>query len=160
MNNLIEKLKAQIMESSVIMGGPAQMGDVMPMGQQMQGGELGDLMQGTAPSSTMNGSMPMQMPMQMPTEMPEIEEESSEAAEMIKSDLKTLIRNAQQMLDAISGSMEVEEWMVSKVTLATDYIVSANQYMLSDNQNGHSSSMPMSKSPMPATPKITMDMIQ
>jgi hypothetical protein len=132
------------------------MGDVMPMGQQMQGGELGDLMQGTAPSSTMNGSMPMQMP----TEMPEIEEESSEAAEMIKSDLKTLIRNAQQMLDAISGSMEVEEWMVSKVTLATDYIVSANQYMLSDNQNGHSSSMPMSKSPMPATPKITMDMIQ
>jgi hypothetical protein len=108
----------------------------------------------------MNGSMPMQMPMQMPTEMPEIEEESSEAAEMIKSDLKTLIRNAQQMLDAISGSMEVEEWMVSKVTLATDYIVSANQYMLSDNQNGHSSSMPMSKSPMPATPKITMDMIQ
>jgi hypothetical protein len=156
MNNLIEKLKAQIMESSVIMGGPAQMGDVMPMGQQMQGGELGDLMQGTAPSSTMNGSMPMQMPMQMP----EIEEESSEAAEMIKSDLKTLIRNAQQMLDAISGSMEVEEWMVSKVTLATDYIVSANQYMLSDNQNGHSSSMPMSKSPMPATPKITMDMIQ
>jgi hypothetical protein len=156
MNNLIEKLKAQIMESSVIMGGPAQMGDVMPMGQQMQGGELGDLMQGTAPSSTMNGSMPMQMP----TEMPEIEEESSEAAEMIKSDLKTLIRNAQQMLDAISGSMEVEEWMVSKVTLATDYIVSANQYMLSDNQNGHSSSMPMSKSPMPATPKITMDMIQ
>jgi hypothetical protein len=156
MNNLIEKLKAQIIESSVIMGGPAQMGDVMPMGQQMQGGELGDLMQGTAPSSTMNGSMPMQMP----TEMPEIEEESSEAAEMIKSDLKTLIRNAQQMLDAISGSMEVEEWMVSKVTLATDYIVSANQYMLSDNQNGHSSSMPMSKSPMPATPKITMDMIQ
>jgi hypothetical protein len=156
MNNLIEKLKAQIMESSVIMGGPAQMGDVMPMGQQMQGGELGDLMQGTAPSSTMNGSMPMQMP----TEMPEIEEEYSEAAEMIKSDLKTLIRNAQQMLDAISGSMEVEEWMVSKVTLATDYIVSANQYMLSDNQNGHSSSMPMSKSPMPATPKITMDMIQ
>lgn len=156
MNNLIEKLKAQIMESSVIMGGPAQMGDVMPMGQPMQGGQLGDLMQGTAPSSTMNGSMPMQMP----TEMPEIEEESSEAAEMIKSDLKTLIRNAQQMLDAISGSMEVEEWMVSKVTLATDYIVSANQYMLSDNQNGHSSSMPMSTSPMPATPKITMDMIQ
>jgi hypothetical protein len=156
MNNLIEKLKAQIMESSVIMGGPAQMGDVMPMGQQMQGGELGDLMQGTAPSSTMNGSMPMQMP----TEMPEMEEESSEATEMIKSDLKTLIRNAQQMLDAIGGSMEVEEWMVSKVTLATDYIVSANQYMLSDNQNGHSSSMPMSTSPMPATPKITMDMIQ
>ena len=73
--------------------------------------------------------------------------------------LKTLIRNAQQMLDSINSSMELEEWMLSKVTLATDYIVSANQYMLSDSEaSAPMSSMPMSS--MPATPKITMDMVR
>lgn len=148
MNTLINKLQAAIMESTEMMSQPLQMG------------ELGDQMGGTIPTAPSMNSQPMSS-MPMPTmNMEEAEDsEESESAEMLKSDLKTLIRNAQQMLDSINSSMEVEEWMVSKVTLATDYIVSANQYMLSDSESSAPiSSMPMNS--MPATPKITMDMVK
>ena len=146
MNTLINKLHAAIMESTDMMSQPLQMG------------ELGDQMGGTVPAAPSMNPMPMQS---MDMEEAEDSEDSgeSELSEMLKSDLKTLIRNAQQMLDSINSSMELEEWMLSKVTLATDYIVSANQYMLSDSEaSTPMSSMPMSS--MPATPKITMDMVR
>lgn len=130
------------------------------MSQPLQMGELGDQMGGTVPAAPSMNFQPMNpMPMQS-MDMEEAEDSGeSELSEMLKSDLKTLIRNAQQMLDAINSSMELEEWMLSKVTLATDYIVSANQYMLSDSEaSAPMSSMPMSS--MPATPKITMDMVR
>lgn len=130
------------------------------MSQPLQMGELGDQMGGTVPAAPSMNFQPMNpMPMQsMDMEEAEYSGES-ELSEMLKSDLKTLIRNAQQMLDSINSSMEVEEWMLSKVTLATDYIVSANQYLLSDSEaSAPMSSMPMSS--MPATPKITMDMVR
>lgn len=148
MNTLINKLHAAIMESTDMMSQPLQMG------------ELGDQMGGTVPAAPSMNFQPMNpMPMQsMDMEEAEYSGES-ELSEMLKSDLKTLIRNAQQMLDSINSSMEVEEWMLSKVTLATDYIVSANQYLLSDSEaSAPMSSMPMSS--MPATPKITMDMVR
>jgi len=148
MNTLINKLHAAIMESTDMMSQPLQMG------------ELGDQMGGTVPAAPSMNFQPMNpMPMQS-MDMEEAEDSGeSELSEMLKSDLKTLIRNAQQMLDSINSSMELEEWMLSKVTLATDYIVSANQYMLSDSEaSAPMSSMPMSS--MPATPKITMDMVR
>ena len=153
MNTLINKLHAAIMESTDMMSQPLQMG------------ELGDQMGGTVPAAPSMNFQPMNpMPMQS-MDMEEAEDSGeSELSEMLKSDLKTLIRNAQQMLDSINSSMEVEEWMLSKVTLATDYIVSANQYLLSDSEaSAPMSSMPMSSMPMssmPATPKITMDMVR
>ena len=148
MNTLINKLHAAIMESTDMMSQPLQMG------------ELGDQMGGTVPAAPSMNFQPMNpIPMQS-MDMEEAEDSGeSELSEMLKSDLKTLIRNAQQMLDSINSSMELEEWMLSKVTLATDYIVSANQYMLSDSEaSAPMSSMPMSS--MPATPKITMDMVR
>ena len=148
MKTLINKLHAAIMESTDMMSQPLQMG------------ELGDQMGGTVPAAPSMNFQPMNpMPMQS-MDMEEAEDSGeSELSEMLKSDLKTLIRNAQQMLDSINSSMELEEWMLSKVTLATDYIVSANQYLLSDSEaSAPMSSMPMSS--MPATPKITMDMVR
>jgi len=153
MSNLINKLNAAIMESTQMVGQPLQMG------------ELGDQMPGAEPMMNMGNPINMGSPVQIPmgnfnqnTE-DSYESEESESIQMIKADLKTLIRNAQQMLDSINSSMEIEEWAISKVTLATDYIVSANQYMLSESENG-SSIKEMKEAPMLATPKITMDMVK
>ena len=41
---------------------------------------------------------------------------------MARSQLKTIIRDAEALLDQIQGEGEMESWMQSKITLASDYI--------------------------------------
>lgn len=52
---------------------------------------------------------------------------------MAKSDLKSIIRNAQELHDMIMEETDLPEWIQSKITLAADYISSAAEYMKSEN---------------------------
>ena len=52
---------------------------------------------------------------------------------MAKSDLKSIIRNAQELHDMIMEETDLPEWIQSKITLAADYISSATDYMKSEN---------------------------
>jgi hypothetical protein len=61
--------------------------------------------------------------------------EYGEEGGMAKSDLKTLIRNAQELHDLISDNEDLPEHVQSKITLASDYIVDAANYIKSEKQN-------------------------
>jgi len=52
---------------------------------------------------------------------------------MAKSDLRSIIRNAQELHDMIMEEADLPEWIQSKITLAADYISSATDYMKSEN---------------------------
>lgn len=72
------------------------------------------------------------------------DEDSGEYGEeggMAKSDLKTLIRNAQELHDMLSDDQDLPEHVQSKIVLASDYIVDAANYMKSEAQNGGSEQM-------------------
>lgn len=51
---------------------------------------------------------------------------------MAKSDLRSIIRNAQEIHDMIMEETDLPEWIQSKITLAADYISSAAEYMKSE----------------------------
>ena len=74
------------------------------------------------------------------TKMAMKEETSEEKGEydyegdMTKSSLKTIIRNAKMMHDMLTDDENLPEWVQNKITLAEDYIVSATQYMQSENE--------------------------
>jgi hypothetical protein len=46
----------------------------------------------------------------------------SEAVEMASSEVKSVIKNALNVLAELQKSSDVEPWVAAKVTLATDYI--------------------------------------
>jgi hypothetical protein len=52
--------------------------------------------------------------------------------DMTKSSLRTIIRNAQIMLDMLGEDDNLPEWVQSKITLAEDYISTASNYMQSE----------------------------
>jgi predicted RNA binding protein YcfA (HicA-like mRNA interferase family) len=51
--------------------------------------------------------------------------------DMAKTQLKTIIRNAQELHDMLEDDENMPEWVQSKITLAKDYIVVASNYMQS-----------------------------
>lgn len=53
---------------------------------------------------------------------------------MAKSSLRTIIRNAQMMHDMLDENTNLPEWVQGKITIAEDYIVSAVQYMQSEQE--------------------------
>ena len=61
--------------------------------------------------------------------------------DMAMTQLRTIIRNAQDIHDMMKPDTDLAEWVQSKITLATDYIQTAADYMKSemseavDNQN-------------------------
>ena len=55
--------------------------------------------------------------------------EYGEEGGMAQSDLKTLIRNAQELHDMLSEDTDLPEHVQSKIVLAAEYIVDANNYM-------------------------------
>ena len=52
--------------------------------------------------------------------------------DMAKTQLKTIIRNAQNMHDMLDEDANLPEWVQSKITLAKDYIVTAANYLESE----------------------------
>lgn len=74
------------------------------------------------------------MPMQ-PMETENESEDSGEYGEeggMAKSDLKSLIRNAQELHDMLSEDTDLPEHVQSKIVLASSYIIDAANYMKSE----------------------------
>ena len=51
--------------------------------------------------------------------------------DMAKTQLKGIVRNAQQLHDMLQPADNLPEWVQSKITMATDYIQTAADYMMS-----------------------------
>lgn len=52
--------------------------------------------------------------------------------DMAKTQLKTIMRHAQHMHDMLEDNTNLPEWVQSKITLATDYMQTAHDYMMSE----------------------------
>jgi hypothetical protein len=52
--------------------------------------------------------------------------------DMAMSQLRSIIRNCEQMLDALDEKTDLPEWVQSKITLAKDYIETSANYLLSE----------------------------
>jgi hypothetical protein len=52
--------------------------------------------------------------------------------DMAKTQLKTIIRNAQNIHDMLEDNDNLPEWVQSKITLAADYIQTSNDYLASE----------------------------
>ena len=59
----------------------------------------------------------------------EISPEQDGEFSMARSDLKTAISSAQRILDKLNGEGKLEAWLQSKITLASDYLSSAANYV-------------------------------
>jgi hypothetical protein len=51
---------------------------------------------------------------------------------MAMSQLRTIIRNCQEMMKVLDKETDMPEWVQSKITLATDYLQTANDYLMSE----------------------------
>jgi hypothetical protein len=51
--------------------------------------------------------------------------------DMAKTQLKGIVRNAQELHDLLQPADNLPEWVQSKITMASDYIQTASNYMLS-----------------------------
>jgi hypothetical protein len=54
--------------------------------------------------------------------------------EMAKTQLKTIVRNAEDMMDIFDDEENMPEWVQSKITKASDYMTSAYNYMASEDE--------------------------
>jgi hypothetical protein len=59
-------------------------------------------------------------------------EEEETNADMAMSDLRTIIRNAQELHDMMTEDMTLPAWLAGKITLSADYIGAAAEYMKSE----------------------------
>lgn len=55
--------------------------------------------------------------------------------EMTRSELKSMIANAQELLKMLGEDEELEAWVQSKITKAADYVSSVRNYMVGDTVN-------------------------
>ena len=62
--------------------------------------------------------------------------EYDKEGDMAKTQLKTIIRNAEQMMNILSDNENMPEWVQNKITKASDYITSAYNYMASEDDGG------------------------
>jgi hypothetical protein len=53
----------------------------------------------------------------------------SDEAEMATTELKTIMGDAQAIMDMLSPDAELEAWVQSKITKAADYLNSVRTYM-------------------------------
>jgi hypothetical protein len=63
--------------------------------------------------------------------------------DMAMSQLRSIIRNSQAILDKLEPDTDLPEWVQSKITLAEDYISTASNYLHSELEEGTSSAMKM-----------------
>lgn len=52
--------------------------------------------------------------------------------DMAMSQLRTIIRNSEEMMKVLDKKTDLPEWVQSKITLATDYLQTANDYLMSE----------------------------
>jgi hypothetical protein len=68
---------------------------------------------------------------------PDIKKENYDRGEydyegdMAKTQLKGIIRNAQELHDMLQPADNLPEWVQSKITMAADYVQTATDYMMS-----------------------------
>ena len=62
--------------------------------------------------------------------------EYDKEGDMAKTQLKTIIRNAEQMMNILSDNENMPEWVQNKITKASDYLTSAYNYMASEDDGG------------------------
>ena len=53
--------------------------------------------------------------------------------DMAISQLKSIMRNAESLLSMLEPNSNLPEWVQSKITLAEDYIVTAHNYMMGED---------------------------
>lgn len=63
----------------------------------------------------------------------ELKEELDYEGEMAKSELRSLIQNAQELMNSLDDDTQLEAWVQSKITKANDYITSVTQYLAYQN---------------------------
>ena len=54
--------------------------------------------------------------------------------EMAKTQLKTIMRNAEEMMELLDDEENMPEWVQNKITKASDYMTSAYNYMASEDE--------------------------
>jgi len=57
--------------------------------------------------------------------------------DMAMSQLRSIMRNCQQMLDALDEKTDLPEWVQSKITLAKDYIETSANYLMSELEESY-----------------------
>ena len=58
-----------------------------------------------------------------------VKEELDYEGEMAKSELRSLIQNAQELMNSLDDDTQLEAWVQSKITKANDYLNSVTQYL-------------------------------
>ena len=71
----------------------------------------------------------------MQQEPEETEANETEAFEMAESDIEALIRDATSILGELKTCGNVEPWVASKITLASDYIDTVHKWMAHRTQS-------------------------
>jgi len=61
--------------------------------------------------------------------------EYDQEGDMAKTQLKTIVRNAEQMMNLLDDDENMPEWVQNKITKASDYITSAYNYMASEDND-------------------------
>lgn len=64
------------------------------------------------------------------------EREYGYEGEMVMSQLQSMMRNAKELLSMVEPNTDLPEWVQSKITLAQDYIQTANDYMKTEMAKG------------------------
>ena len=74
------------------------------------------------------------------------EREYGYEGDMAISQLKTIMRHAEHMMGMLKEDTDLPEWVQSKITLATDYMQTAHDYMMSEMTEGTQQVDELSKS--------------
>ncbi len=62
------------------------------------------------------------------------EKEYGYEGDMAISQLKTIVRHSEMLLSMLKPETDLPEWVQSKITLATDYIQTSHDYLMSENE--------------------------
>ena len=62
------------------------------------------------------------------------EREYGYEGDMVISQLKTIVRHSEMLLSMLKPEDDLPEWVQSKITLATDYIQTSHDYLMSEDE--------------------------
>ena len=75
----------------------------------------------------------------VPEEVKEAKDPEYSDPYMAVNQLKTIMHNAQEMIELIGDNTDLPEWVESKITLAEDYVMTVANYMRSELKEEHNS---------------------
>jgi hypothetical protein len=85
------------------------------------------------------------------------EQEYGYEGDMAMNQLETVIRHATYLKDMMKPDTDLPEWVQSKITLATDYLQTACDYMTSEMKESVKDDTPPFDGPYKKTPKVVTD---